>query len=113
MEQFQGSAIANLVFAGLFVLYKFIDRKFGHSKCESDSRCCKCTTHEDSISDDLDDKSNDIIRDIEKEIAKLKGKFVASLREGTQKAVQRDRTLRSRPTIDSDLVEKGKAEEEV
>ena len=36
MEQFQGSAIANLVFAGLFVLYKFIDRKFaqigeGHS----------------------------------------------------------------------------------
>ena len=112
-QQFKGSAIANLVFAGLFILYKFIDKKFAHSKCESNSKCCKCTTHEDEFSDDIDDKSNDIIRDLEKEITKIKAKFATSLRESNQKAIQRDRTIRSRPSIDSDLVERGKAKEEV
>lgn len=43
MKQFGGSATANLVTAGLFLLYKFVQGRCKHSKCSSNTSCFKCT----------------------------------------------------------------------
>ena len=42
MKQFGGSATANLVTAGLFLIYKFVQGRCKHSKCSSNTQCFKC-----------------------------------------------------------------------
>ena len=113
VQQFKGSAVANLVFACIFIVYKIIDKKFAHSKCESNSKCCKCSSHEDSFSDDIDSKSNDIISGLEKEIDQIKRKLAEGIRTSAKKAIQRSRTERSRSSGILELVEREKAKEQV
>ena len=43
LQQFGGSATANLVTAILFMIYKFIEGRCKHSKCSSNTRCFKCS----------------------------------------------------------------------
>ena len=43
LQQFGGSATANLVSAIIFMIYKFIEGRCKHSKCSSNTRCFKCS----------------------------------------------------------------------
>lgn len=43
LQQFGGSATANLVTAMLFMVYKFIEGRCKHSKCSSNTSCFKCS----------------------------------------------------------------------
>ena len=115
MSQFKGSAVANLVFMIVFVVYKFIDKRCQHSSCESNTRCCKCSAHEDSFSDDDINKGEHdrIIKDLEKEIDKIKGKLAESVRSCTAEAIQRSRTERKRGSRDSIVAVGKKAESRV
>ena len=110
VQQFKGSAVANLVFAIVFIVYKIIDKKFAHSHCSSNTKCCKCETSEDSFSDDIDNKSNDIIRSLEDQIDEIKGKLAESVRQIHQKTVQRIKTERSRSTREFEMDERKTAE---
>ena len=106
VQQFKGSAVANLVFAIIFIVYKIIDKKFAHSHCSSNTKCCKCETREDSFSDDNDNKSNDIVRSLEEEIDKIKAKLAESVRQVHQKTLQRVKTERSRSTRELQMDER-------
>ena len=44
LQQFGGSATANVVSAIVFILYKFIEGRCKHSSCSSDTKFCKCKT---------------------------------------------------------------------
>ena len=44
LQQFGGSATANLLTAMLFMVYKFIEGRCKHSSCQSNTRFCKCKT---------------------------------------------------------------------
>ena len=43
LQQFGGSATANVVSAIAFIIYKFIEGKCKHSKCSSNTSCFKCS----------------------------------------------------------------------
>ena len=43
LQQFGGSATANLVSAILFMVYKFFESRCKHSRCSSDTSCFKCS----------------------------------------------------------------------
>ena len=43
LQQFGGSATANLVTAIGFMIYKFIEGRCKHSKCSSNTSCFKCS----------------------------------------------------------------------
>ena len=43
LQQFGGSATANVVSAIVFILYKFIEGRCKHSKCSSNTKCFKCS----------------------------------------------------------------------
>ena len=112
-KQFQGSAAANLVFAIIFIVYRIIDKKFAHSHCSSNTKCCKCDTREDSFSNDNDNKSNAIVRDLEAQIDEIKAKLSESVREVHKKTIQRVKTERSRSTREFEMVGREKIKVEV
>ena len=50
VKQFGGSVTANLVFAVLLVVYKFLESRCKHSKCSSDTSCFHCSADNYSTS---------------------------------------------------------------
>ena len=64
LQQFGGSATANLVTAILFMIYKFIEGRCKHSKCSSNTSCFKCSADnydtKRSTSNPYNNKEDDI-----------------------------------------------------
>ena len=87
MSQLKGSAAANLIFAGAFLVFKLLSAKCKHLKCKSTSKCCECSAREDSYSDNTKE-DEDILRLIDQKIAEIKGGVAKSLREGRAKTIR-------------------------
>lgn len=87
MAQLKGSAAANLIFAGAFLIFKLISAKCQHLKFKSTSKCCECSAQEDSFSDNTKD-DEDILRLIEEKLTEIKGGVAKSLREGRAKTIR-------------------------
>ena len=49
LDNFKGSTVANVVSAGVFLIFYIVREKCKHSKCEGNSFCCrfKCKDDED------------------------------------------------------------------
>ena len=48
-KQFGGSAMANLCVLVIWMVYKFIDTHCKHTRCSSNTKCCKCQVDNDEL----------------------------------------------------------------
>jgi hypothetical protein len=51
-DNFKGSALANVVSAALFLILYIVREKCKHSKCEFNTKCCRCKCKDDDDSGD-------------------------------------------------------------
>ena len=92
MKSFGGGFAANLIFVGIFIIYKFISQKCRHSKCRSHTACCEFTAQEDSLSttskdeDDGEDKIHKEIRNIRKSFDEKIQHFIVGIQAGLHKS---------------------------
>jgi amino acid permease len=48
-KQFSGSAMANVCVLVIWMIYKFIDTHCKHTRCSSNTKCCKCQVDNDEL----------------------------------------------------------------
>ena len=48
-KQFSGSAMANLCVLVIYMIYKFVDSHCKHTRCSSNTRCCRCQVDNDEL----------------------------------------------------------------
>ncbi len=92
MKSFGGGAAANLIFVGIFMIYKIFSQKCRHSKCRSHTACCEITAQEDSLSttskdeDDGKDEITNEIRNIRKSFDEKIHHFIVGIQAGLHKS---------------------------
>ena len=92
MKSFGGGAAANLIFVGVFMVYKFFSQKGRHSKCRSHTACCEITAQEDSLSttskdeDDGKDEIHNEIRNIRRSFDEKIQHFIVGIQAGLHKS---------------------------
>ena len=60
LKQFGGSATANVLTVIVFMVYKFIEGRCKHSKCESKTSCFSCSADNYSTERGIRVKENDV-----------------------------------------------------
>ena len=48
-KQFSGSAMANVCVLVIWMIYKFVDTHCKHTRCSSNTKCCKCQMDNDEL----------------------------------------------------------------
>ena len=111
MKSFGGGAAANLIFVGLYMLYKLFNEKCKHSKCKSHTACCEISAQEDSDSS-KDDEIQNLRRDVDEKISQFIGGLTQSVRQ-SRKSIVRNIESRQSPAPGNSLVEKQNAQNQV
>ena len=123
MKSFGGGAAANLIFVGIFMIYKIFSQKCRHSKCRSHTACFEFTAQEDSLSstskdeDEPKDPIHTEIRNIRKTFDEKIQHFIVGIQAGLHKSrktiVQTLQTQRGNLTDIRKLVEEQDVESKV
>ena len=109
-KQLGGSATANLLFAGGFMIYKIFSKKCQHSKCKSNTKCFQCSAQEDSVNESKEDA--EFQRQIKAEMSEMQKRFNRRLRTQRSSSIPLN-DLELRSPRKHQMVKKREIEEQV
>ena len=111
-QNFQGSAVANVITGTIFLVLYIIKDRCSHSSCKGTNSCCtyKC---KDSNDHGGDEESNCVLEEIKIELQKLHRSQHKSVHADHPSVIQLDDGRERGNPNGRELVEKGRAVQEV